>query len=147
MNNKKNSARIVLVDDESDALEIMEEQLQMGGFNVVGKASDGKEAVDAYFQLRPDVVILDIMMPKFDGFYALEKIKMDNLSAKVIVITADFSQESKQRLKENNADVVLYKPYKIEHVVRAITDLTDNPDLDLMKGQSVPFHKKTDEIA
>ena len=139
VDNKGKPIRVILVDDEKDSVDIMEEQLQIRGYNVVAKAANGKEGADAYFQLRPDIVILDIMMPKFDGFYALEKIKMDNQGSKVIVITADFSPESKKKLKENNADVVLYKPYKIEHVVRAIEDLTQSETFELIDGQQISF--------
>ena len=139
MENKGKTPGIVLVDDEHDILDILQEQLQIRGYNVVGTATNGKEAVETYFQLRPDVVILDIMMPKFDGFYALEKIKMDNQGAKVIVITADFTQETKEKLKENNVDIVLFKPYKIDHVVKAIKDLTDLENINLTDNPQIPF--------
>ena len=130
----EDSTKVLIVDDEKDICEVFKEHLEIRGFNVVGVAHNGKEGAEKYFEKRPDVVLLDIMMPEYDGLYALEKIKMDNQNSKVIVITADFSPATKKRLREVNADSVLYKPVKIDHVITAIRQLTDNTSY----GSSTP---------
>ena len=81
---------------------------------------DGKQAVEAYKKLKPDVVFLDVMMPDYDGFYALKKIREINRDAKIIMVTADFTPETKKRLKEMNPTDVIYKPYSIDKILDSL---------------------------
>ena len=60
-------------------------------------------------------------MPKYDGFYAIEKINKVNPNAKIIVVTADISSETKQRLDEFNITAVIYKPFDIQTIKQVLT--------------------------
>lgn len=109
----------IVIDDDHSTIELFSEFLEMEGMKVVGKGRNGKEAVELYKKLKPDFVFLDIMMPKFDGFYALERIRGVNLDAKVIMITADLTTETADKLDKFKVPYV-YKPYEFEEIVKMI---------------------------
>ena len=79
---------VIVVEDDFDSLEVLSEYLSLKDLNVLAKAKNGKEAVEIYQKFKPDVVLLDILMPGYDGFYAIENIKKVDPSAKVIFVTA-----------------------------------------------------------
>lgn len=67
--------RAIVVDDDKDTVDVFTDYLKIKGVDVVGTGSDGKEAFELYQNLKPDVVILDMKMPQYDGKYAIDKIK------------------------------------------------------------------------
>lgn len=123
---KKNKPRILknatalVIDDDPDAVEMFSDYLENKGVNVIGKAKDGKEGFELYKKLKPDVVFLDVIMPNFDGFYALQKIREIDSNAKIIMVTADFSPSTKKKLKELKASDIIYKPYDGKAIDRVI---------------------------
>ncbi len=125
-NSKRNKTRILknatalVVDDDPDAVEMFSDYLENKGVNVIGKAKDGKEGFELYKKLKPDVVFLDVIMPNFDGFYTLKKIREIDSNAKIIMVTADFSPSTKQKLKELKASDIIYKPYDGKAIERVI---------------------------
>ncbi|MEM4253621.1 MAG: response regulator, partial [Candidatus Nitrosotenuis sp.] len=62
----------IIVDDEKDMTEVFAEYLKIIDVDVLGIGHNGKDAVDLYKRHRPDIVFLDLMMPEYDGLYALE---------------------------------------------------------------------------
>lgn len=110
----------IVVDDDFDTVEVFSEYLELKDIDVVGKAYNGKEAVDLYQKLKPDVVFLDVLMPDYDGFYALEKIRQLNRDSKVIMVTASLTAQTEDLLKELNASAVIYKPYDIDNVIETV---------------------------
>ena len=110
----------IVVDDDFDTVEVFSEYLELRDIDVVGKAYNGKEAVDLYQKLRPDVVFLDVLMPDYDGFYALEKIRQLNRDSKVIMVTASLTAQTEDQLKDLNASAVIYKPYDIDNVIETV---------------------------
>lgn len=81
-------ARIVIVDDSLFIRSKIGDVVKNAGYEVVGSASNGQEAVDLYNQLRPDIMLLDITMPLKDGLTALKEIKHNHPDAKIIMISA-----------------------------------------------------------
>jgi len=110
---------VIVIDDDVDTVDVFCEYLEIKEIPVLGRGYDGKDAVELYEKLKPDVVLLDIMMPEYDGFYALENIKKINPDAKVIMVTADLSYDT-ERLGRLKASTVIYKPYEIEKVIETI---------------------------
>ena len=110
----------IVVDDDFDTVEVFSEYLELKDIHVVGKGYDGKDAVDLYQKLKPDVVFLDVLMPKYDGFYALEKIRQINPDSKVIMVTASLTAQTEDKLNELNASSIIYKPYDIDEVVKTV---------------------------
>ena len=76
--NTEQKRTAIVVDDDHDTVEVFSDLWQILQIKVIGKGYDGKEAVELYQKLRPGLVILDVYMPKYDGFYALEKIREIN---------------------------------------------------------------------
>ena len=102
--------KAVVVDDEEDTLDSICQTLEIGGITVVGKGYDGEQAYQLYKTLTPDVIILDMNMPNYDGGYALEKITQDYPDAKIIVVTA-FTDYTFEKAK---AAAIITKPYDFE---------------------------------
>jgi two-component system chemotaxis response regulator CheY len=81
-------AKIMLCDDSSTILMVLERKLREGGHEVVGKAKDGEEGVAVYEDTRPELLILDVTMPNKDGRECLKAIMTNHPTAKVIMLTA-----------------------------------------------------------
>ncbi|WP_371504660.1 response regulator [Nitrosopumilus adriaticus] len=103
----------IIAEDDLINLKLFAELLEINGISVVGKVTNGKEAVASFEELNPDVVFLDVMMPEFDGIYALEQIRKKNPSSKVVMVTADTSEETEQLLEKLKPSAVIHKPYEI----------------------------------
>lgn len=116
---------VIVIDDDVDTVEVFCEYLAIKNITVVGRGYNGKKAVELYEQLAPDIVLLDVMMPEYDGFYGLENIKKINPDAKVIMVTADLTYDTEKKLKEFNASAVIYKPYEIDSVIETIHKVHD----------------------
>lgn len=114
--NQKHTTAII-VDDDPDACDMFSDYLEIKGVEVIGKYKDGNEGFEAYKQFKPDVVFLDIMMPEYDGFYALKKIREFNPDSKIIMVTADLTSETKKKLREMHPTDVIYKPYDVEKIL------------------------------
>jgi len=116
-NLKQKQSSALIVDDDPDAIEMFSDYLEIKGVKVVGKSNNGKEGVESYKKLQPDIVFLDIMMPDYDGFYALQNIREINPKAKVIMVTADMTSETKKKLRELKPTDVIYKPYNVDKIL------------------------------
>ena len=116
---QKNATALV-VDDDPDTVEMFSDYLENKGVSVIGKAKDGKEGFELYKKLKPDVIFLDVIMPNYDGFYTLKKIREIDSNAKIIMVTADFSPTTKKKLKELKATDIIYKPYDGSAIDRVI---------------------------
>ena len=108
---------LILADDDKNTIEVFSEYLELLGHKVVGKAYDGKQAFELYKTLTPDFVFMDIMMPGYDGFYGLEKIKEYDQNAVVITVTADLTYETEKKLEQLKGDAVIHKPFDMESII------------------------------
>ena len=111
---------VIVVEDDLDSAEVLVEYLQMKELKVVGRAKDGKEAFELYEKIKPEIVLLDVIMPNYDGFYALEKIKESYPDAKVIFVTAASNDTTQKRLFETNVDGIIFKPFQMNQLLEAI---------------------------
>jgi len=108
------------VDDAKFMRHMIKNILTGMGWEVVGEASDGDEAVQQYNDLKPDVVTLDIVMPKTSGIDALKAIRASNPKAKCVMISAiDQREPLMEALKLGAADYVV-KPFEKERVEEAM---------------------------
>ena len=130
---------VIIVDDDKDTVEIFEDFLKFKGFNVLGIGHNGKDAVDLYEKFKPDVVLLDVMMPEFSGFYGLENIRKIDPDSKVIMVTADMTQKTEEKLIQLNASAVLYKPYEIDEVVNTIIKVNNGEKLEISNHTITPY--------
>ncbi len=116
--------RVIVVDDDKTIVNVFSEFLEINGVNVIGQGYDGKEAVDLYVKLKPDVIFLDVMMEKFDGLYALEEIKKIYPDANVIMITADLSEDTYVKMTSLKASAIIFKPYEIDAIMKVLHDIS-----------------------
>ncbi|MDE2589206.1 MAG: response regulator [Patescibacteria group bacterium] len=119
----------IVIDDDKDTREVISELLELNKIQVVGNGNDGKEAVTLYQKLRPKFVFLDVMMPNYDGLYALEQIKKIDSEAKIIMITGDITEETREKVNMLNADAVFYKPVEIGKLVEYVDRLCNSRNI------------------
>ncbi|WP_238523162.1 response regulator [Nitrosopumilus maritimus] len=115
-------AVILVVDDNTDLLGLNTFMLKNLDYDVI-TATNGEEAVAAYKTARPDIVIMDIKMPKMDGFDAFFKIKKMNQSAKIILISA-YAIDEKKLLNAQSMGLlnVINKPYEFDDIEKLIKE-------------------------
>lgn len=106
----------IVIDDDVDTVDVFCDYLTIVDVKVVGRGHNGKVAVELYQKHNPDVVFLDLMMPDYDGFYALENIRRINPAAKVVVVTADLRRDTADKLKILKPTEVFIKPYDINKI-------------------------------
>jgi len=107
---------ILLVDDDVDLLENTSFMIQSMNYDVIA-ANDGDEAVSKYKEMRPDLTIMDIRMPKMDGYEAFYKIKQYDANAKIVLISAYYVDEEKhQKAKAMSLLDIISKPYTFETI-------------------------------
>ncbi len=107
----------IVAEDDIAHLELFSELLEINGIKVISKTTNGKDATDAFQSLKPDVVFLDIMMPKFNGLYALEEIRKIDPFSIVMVITADTSDETNKMLEKLQPTAIIHKSYEISTIL------------------------------
>jgi AmiR/NasT family two-component response regulator len=111
--------RVVIAEDEALIRLDLKEMLEEAGYEVVGEAADGQQAIDLTEAFRPDLVILDVKMPGLDGISAAEQI-VAAATAPVIMLTAFSQRELVERAAEAGAMAYLVKPFGKSDLVPAI---------------------------
>ena len=114
--------KILLADDEDSVLQIMAKRISAAGYNVV-TACDGQEAWEKIVSEDPDVIVLDLTMPKMDGWQVLEKLRSSPTSKKwqpVIIVSGSDETHNMQKGIKLAADHYLIKPCRIDDIVKAI---------------------------
>ena len=111
--------RVLVAEDEALIRLDLVEMLKEEGYQVVGEAGDGQEAVRLAEELRPDLVILDIKMPKMDGIEAASNIAGERI-APVVILTAFSQRDLVERARDAGAMAYLVKPFAKRDLVPAI---------------------------
>jgi response regulator NasT len=111
--------RIVVAEDEALIRLDLVEMLREEGYDVVGEAADGEEAVRLVQELRPDIAVLDVKMPGLDGLSAAERIGEQRLAA-VVMLTAFSQRELVERARDAGALAYVVKPFTRADLVPAI---------------------------
>ena len=122
--------RVVVADDDPDIVDILKFNLETAGYEVLA-ASDGEAARDLIMQAMPDLVVLDIMMPKMDGLEVLTVIKGNSQtrSIPVVMLTAKTSDNDLWQGWDAGADYYITKPFDLEELLRFIGYLQVNGQL------------------
>lgn len=114
-------AKNVLICDDAAFMRMMiKDILTKDGYNVVGEAENGAQAVTKYAELKPDLVLMDITMPEMDGIQALKKIKESDGSALVIMCSAMGQQAMVIDAIQSGAKDFIVKPFQADRVLAAV---------------------------
>jgi len=113
---------ILLVDDDRDILAAMNAALEGQGAQIA-VASNGDEAVAQAEKVQPDLVVLDMMLPKRSGFLVLERLKRCEKPPHVIMITGNQGHRHKTYAESLGVDLYLNKPFRMEKLIEAIRKL------------------------
>ena len=129
--------KILVVDDEASIRRILETRLKMAGYSVV-TAEDGEEAVELFNRTNPDIVILDVMMPKMDGYGVTREIRRVS-DVPIIILTALGDVSERITGLELGADDYVIKPFspkELEARVKAVLRRTVTKDITVPTGKT-----------
>ena len=113
-------SKVLIVDDARFMRNVLKACVLECGHEVI-EASDGEECLRLVDSESPDLIMLDLVMPKLDGFQVLENLRVRPSAPPIIVMTADIQKSVKERVLELGAKAFLNKPPEREAVVAAIT--------------------------
>ena len=115
-----------MIDDDKDTVSVTSEILELHGMDVIGKGYNGLEAVQLFDKLHPDIILLDLMMPQYDGLYALRKIREKDPIANVVIITADLSTSLKEKIESLKPTKILFKPIDVNIILESFSVESNN---------------------
>ena len=121
--------RAVVVDDDKDTVAVFSEILDSNDIEVVGKGYNGQEAAFLYQKLKPDVIFLDVIMPVYDGIYALTKIREMNPNAVVIITTNQMTINAQIALNKLSPSAIIKEPIDVSEIIKIVNRLCA-PSLD-----------------
>lgn len=114
--------RILLAEDEEHLQEIIKVNLELESYHV-SIAHDGKEALQKFKEERFNLIILDVMMPKINGFAVCEQIRLENNDVPILFLTAKNTNEDKIQGLKTGADDYLTKPFNLEEMILRVNNL------------------------
>ncbi len=114
------SNNILLVDDAAFMRMMLKDILTKNGYNVVGEAENGAQAVEKYKELKPNLVVMDITMPEMDGIQAAKAIKSEDANALIIMCSAMGQQAMVIEAIQAGAKDFIVKPFQPDRVLEAV---------------------------
>ena len=125
--------KVLIADDNLDLSFVTKEHLEINKqIEVVGIAKDGIEAIELTKTLKPDVLILDIIMPNLDGIGTLEQLQLENINVKTIVLSAMLSYNKQEKLYDTllslGASYIMTKPFDVNSLINRILEMSNNID-------------------
>ena len=126
--------KILLVDDEPDFVETLQFFLEANEYQVV-TATNGEEALEKAIEEEPDLILLDIMMPKMNGLVACRKLKnsKNTISIPIIMVTAKGNREDVAQAARAGANSYIMKPFNLIKLVDKIQEVLNHSDLFIVE--------------
>jgi CheY-like chemotaxis protein len=115
------SATVLICDDEPSLRELI--RVSLDGPYRFAEADDGEESLEMARRLRPDVMILDMMMPRLSGLEVLEELRRDETLAGTAVIVLTAQPETREDALRQGADLVMVKPFEPEQIMAAVEEV------------------------
>jgi two-component system chemotaxis response regulator CheY len=120
------AGRIMLVDDTSFMRRMLRDILGQEGYEIIAEAKNGREAVELYHQVHPDLVIMDITMPEMDGIAAVREIVGGDAAARIVMCSALGQDEPIIEALEAGARDFVLKPFVPEKVLEAVRKVLED---------------------
>ena len=122
--------KVLLADDCAEYASIIKESLEVNeNIEIVGIANDGMEAIEMTNRLNPDVLILDVIMPKLDGLGVLEKLKNENQNVNIIMLSALGQEKITSKAIALGADYFMVKPCDTETLLNRVLDYAEDKNI------------------
>jgi len=121
-------ARVLVADDASFMRQMIREIVEAEGHEVVGEASDGDEVVEEFKRLHPDIVTMDIVMPRRSGIDAVKSIMQLQSDARVVMCSALGQESLVQEALDAGACDFIVKPFKPDAVIATIQKVLEKPE-------------------
>ena len=121
-------ARVLVADDASFMRQMIREIVEAEGHEVVGEASDGDEVVEEFKRLQPEIVTMDIVMPRRSGIDAVKSIIALHPDARVVMCSALGQESLVQEAMEAGACDFIVKPFKPDSVIATIQKVLEKPE-------------------
>ncbi|MEM2786061.1 MAG: response regulator [Candidatus Nitrosotenuis sp.] len=121
-----------IIDDDKAIVRVFAEYLKLLNVKVVAIGHDGKQAAEIYKKYTPDVLFLDILMPKYDGIYGLREIRAMNPYANVVIITADINKDIEDRLEGLHPTEIIFKPFDMYKLKRMLEEIKKSKSMEFM---------------
>ncbi len=131
----KDAKTILIVDDEAPIRDILVYNLEKEGYKTI-EASDGITAVDIALEKKPDLILLDVMLPKLDGLSVCKRIK-NSLNVPILMLTAKDNEVDKIVGLELGADDYITKPFSVRELVARVKANLRKVDVTLNNGQEI----------
>ncbi|MTD44766.1 response regulator [Conexibacter sp. W3-3-2] len=146
----ESSHRVLVVDDEPNIADVVAMALRYQGFEVE-TAGDGKTALDAVRSFKPDLMVLDIMLPDMEGFEVAERLGAQRASLPIVFLTARDSTEDKVRGLTTGGDDYVTKPFSLEELVARIRTILRRaglaqPESHRLVFEDVEMDEETREV-
>jgi two-component system chemotaxis response regulator CheY len=116
MTSPNSQKRLLVVDDALIMRAMIKDLAKQAGWEIAGEATNGREAVERYRELRPDLVTLDIVMPELDGVEALRALRQEFPEAAVVMVTAIDQKEKLSECIRLGARDFIVKPFDRDHL-------------------------------
>lgn len=119
------SQKVLIVDDSLYMRTIIKDALSAAGYEVVGQASTGEQAIDQAIELMPDIITLDNILPDMLGLDILKVLREEELKSKIVMITAVGQQSVVDEGMRLGADDYIVKPFTSEQLLASLEKLSD----------------------
>ncbi|MBC3906915.1 MULTISPECIES: response regulator [Undibacterium] len=117
---EKKNAKILLIDDNDVTREVLRVILRSEGYNVVGEATDGGSGLELALKLKPDLIMLDIVMPKISGTEILPRIRDLLPDTRVLMVTANKDQETITEVVKTGIHGYILKPFNAQKIIDTV---------------------------
>ncbi len=117
--------RVLIVDDASVVRLLIKKVLVKGGFEIVGEAVNGKDALAKYKELKPDIVTMDITMPEADGIQATKDIIAFDVNAKIVMLSGIDQKEMLWQAIKAGASSYIVKPFENDRILSTLNEVID----------------------
>ncbi len=117
-------AKVMIIDDSDAIRMVLKDILIIGHHDLASELPSGIEALDEYIKSKPDIVLLDMAMPKKDGLAVLKEIIAYNPKAKIIMISASDNQETVRGCIDAGASAYILKPFNCQEVLNVINQVS-----------------------